>query len=65
MQRILKNISTQAVIILLVSTPTLIAVAFWSIVNPALTVVFLMIVACFARPFRQFVRNATDPAVEN
>ena len=54
-------ISTNAIIVLLVATPTLIAVAFWSIVNPILALVFLLTVVCFMRPFRQYLNHATEP----
>jgi len=62
MQARQEHLSTQAVIILLVSTPTLIAVAFWSIMNPALAFVFLTIAGCFARPFQQYLGKVFEPS---
>jgi len=65
MQVLQEYIATHAVIILLVSAPSLIAVAFWSIVNPVLALTFVMIVACLARPFLQYLKRAHDPTEES
>ena len=61
MQHLKDYIATNAIIVLLVATPTLMAVAFWSILNPILALVFLMTLACFTRPFWRYLKHAMEP----